>query len=164
MSLACVYSYWLTQWCVLAGRPITGLVNLYGCHANTEWYYKWYTFDRLKNRDAIQLRNILICIVLTTWNVVIGRALNTFLPRRSYQTFRLSVASASCFKADSHIECRAHAVPLPYHAAKGLECLSHVIYTVRPCLIHTCHAAPMPSPTMPLRPRHSAAVQRGPVG
>jgi hypothetical protein len=23
-------------------------------------------------------------------------------------------------------------------------CLSHVIYTVRPCLIHTCHAAPMP--------------------
>jgi hypothetical protein len=23
-------------------------------------------------------------------------------------------------------------------------CLSHLIYTVRPCLIHTCHAAPMP--------------------
>ena len=23
-------------------------------------------------------------------------------------------------------------------------CLSHFIYTVRPCLIHTCHAAPMP--------------------
>jgi len=22
-------------------------------------------------------------------------------------------------------------------------CLSHLIYTVRPCLIHTCHAAPM---------------------
>ena len=26
-------------------------------------------------------------------------------------------------KADSHIECRAHAVPLPGHAAKGLECV-----------------------------------------
>ena len=47
-------------------------------------------------------------------------------------------------KADSHIACRAHAVPLPCRAAKGLECLSHLIYTVRPCLIHTCHAAPMP--------------------
>ena len=23
-------------------------------------------------------------------------------------------------------------------------CLSHLIYTVRPCLIHTCHAMPMP--------------------
>ena len=23
-------------------------------------------------------------------------------------------------------------------------CLSHLIYTVRPCLSHTCHAAPMP--------------------
>jgi len=23
-------------------------------------------------------------------------------------------------------------------------CLSHLIYTVWPCLIHTCHAAPMP--------------------
>ena len=41
-------------------------------------------------------------------------------------------------------------------------CLSHLIYIVRPCLIHTCHAAPMLSPTMPLfsRPRHSTAVDR----
>ena len=40
-------------------------------------------------------------------------------------------------------------------------CLSHLIYTVRPCLIHTCHAAPMPSPTMPFfsTPRHSTAVE-----
>ena len=26
-------------------------------------------------------------------------------------------------KADSHIACCAHAVPLPCHAAKGLECV-----------------------------------------
>jgi hypothetical protein len=26
-------------------------------------------------------------------------------------------------KADSHIASRAHAVPLPYRAAKGLECV-----------------------------------------
>ena len=47
-------------------------------------------------------------------------------------------------KADSHIVCRAHAVPLPCCDAKGLECLSHLIYTVQPCLIHTCHAMLMP--------------------
>ena len=26
-------------------------------------------------------------------------------------------------KADSHIACRAHAVPLPFRADKGLECV-----------------------------------------
>ena len=25
-------------------------------------------------------------------------------------------------KGESHITCRAHVLPLPYHAAKGLEC------------------------------------------
>ena len=39
--------------------------------------------------------------------------------------------------------CRAHAVTLPCRAAKGLECLSHLTYTVWPCLIHTCHDTPM---------------------
>jgi hypothetical protein len=42
-------------------------------------------------------------------------------------------------------------------------CLSHLIYTVRPCLIHTCHAMPCPchAPTMPFfsRPRHSTVVE-----
>jgi hypothetical protein len=33
---------------------------------------------------------------------------------------------------------------MPFRAAEGLECLSHLIHTVRPCLIHTCHAATMP--------------------
>ena len=47
-------------------------------------------------------------------------------------------------KADSHITCRAHVIPLPCRAAKGLDCLSHLIYTVRLCLIHTYHTAPMP--------------------
>ena len=42
-------------------------------------------------------------------------------------------------KVDSHIAFRAHAVPL-----RVKICLSHLIYTVRSCLIHTCHAAPMP--------------------
>jgi hypothetical protein len=54
-----------------------------------------------------------------------------------------------------------HSMPCPCRAAKVLECLSHLIYTVRPCLIHTCHAAPMPFFS---RPRHSTAVERRPEG
>ena len=51
-------------------------------------------------------------------------------------------------EADSHITYCAHAVPMPFfcHAVplKFRLCLSHLIYTVRPCLIHTCHSMPMP--------------------
>jgi len=49
-------------------------------------------------------------------------------------------------------------------------CLSHLIYIVRPCLIHICRSMPMPRPcnvlTMPFfsTPRHSTAVERRPVG
>jgi hypothetical protein len=49
-------------------------------------------------------------------------------------------------------------------------CRSHLIYTVWPCLIHTCNAMSMPrpchAPTMPFfsRQRHSTAVERQPVG
>jgi hypothetical protein len=50
-------------------------------------------------------------------------------------------------KADSHITCRAHAAPMPFPPAMPCRwgfriCLSHLIYTMRPCLIHTCHAMP----------------------
>ena len=61
-------------------------------------------------------------------------------------------------------------MPCPCRVPNGLDCLFHLIYTVRPCLIHTCHAMPMPHPchalTMPFfsRPRHSTAVERRPVG
>jgi hypothetical protein len=34
-----------------------------------------------------------------------------------------SKALAVTLKAGSHIACRAHAVPLPCRAAKGLECV-----------------------------------------
>jgi hypothetical protein len=54
------------------------------------------------------------------------------------------------FKGDSHISCRSHAVPMPFRWGFGL-CLSHLIYTVRPCLIHTCHATNMPLWKRPLK-------------
>ena len=45
-------------------------------------------------------------------------------------------------------------------------CLSHLIYTVRPCLIHTCHAMPMPCSDLAVlfkaTAQHSTAVSRRP--
>ena len=66
-------------------------------------------------------------------------------------------------KADSHIACRAHAVPLPCCAAKGLVCVfpiwfiqcGRVWFTL--AMPHPCHAPPMPFFS---RPRHSTAVLR----
>jgi hypothetical protein len=54
----------------------------------------------------------------------------------------VSVKSWTVFlKADLHIPCRSPAMPF----CIGFRlCLSHLIYTVRPCLIHTYHAVPMP--------------------
>ena len=81
----------------------------------------------------------------------------------------LSVTFVPCdsLKADSHTACRAHAVPLPCPAAKGLECVfpnwftqsSRVWFTLAmPC---PCHALTVPFFS---RPRHSTAVERRPVG
>jgi len=40
-----------------------------------------------------------------------------------------SKALHNALKADSHIACRAHAVPLPCRAAKGLECVFPIWFT-----------------------------------
>jgi len=70
-------------------------------------------------------------------------------------------------------------MPCPCRAAKGfILCLSHFIYTVRPCLIHACHAMSRPCryESNFSRPRYStawahhgmweliSAVDRRPVG
>jgi hypothetical protein len=69
-------------------------------------------------------------------------------------------------KAHSHIACRAHAVPLPCHAAKGLECVFPIWFIQCGCVGFTL-AIPRPCHflTMPFfsRPRHSTAVERRPV-
>ena len=59
-------------------------------------------------------------------------------------------------KASSHIACRSPAMPC---RQVFRMCLSHLIYTVRPCLIHTCHAMPMPCRSSQ---GHSTAVSRRP--
>ena len=68
-------------------------------------------------------------------------------------------------KADSHITCRAHAVPLPCRAAKGLERVFPIWFThcgrVWFALAMSC---PCHAPTMPFfsRPQHSTAIERRP--
>jgi hypothetical protein len=70
-------------------------------------------------------------------------------------------------KADSHIACRAHAVPLSCRGAKGLECVFPIWFTqcgrvwVTLAMPRPCHALTMPFFS---RPRHSTAVERRPVG
>jgi hypothetical protein len=70
-------------------------------------------------------------------------------------------------KADSHIVCRAHAVPMPCRAAKGLECAFPIWFTQCGRVLFTlampcpCHAVTIPFFS---RPRHSTAVERRPVG
>ena len=56
-----------------------------------------------------------------------------------------------CLKADSHKACRAHAVPLPCRAAKGLECVFPLdLHSAAVSDSHLpCHAHAM------LRPCHS---------
>ena len=68
-------------------------------------------------------------------------------------------------KADSHIACRSHAVPLPCRADMGLEYVFPIWFTqcgrvwFTLAMPRPCHA-----PTMPFfsRPQHSTAVSRQP--
>jgi len=79
----------------------------------------------------------------------------------------LPTAGPGSLKADSHIACRAHTVPLPCRAAKSLECVFPIWFTqcgrvwFTVTMPRPCHA-----PTIPLfsRSRHSTAVERRPVG
>jgi len=70
-------------------------------------------------------------------------------------------------KADSYIACRAHAVPLPCRAAKGLECVFPIWFTqcgrvwFTLAMPRPCHALTTPFFS---RPRHSTDVERRPVG
>ena len=76
----------------------------------------------------------------------------------------LTFSTAAPVKADSHIACRVHAVPLPCPCRQGFRLrLSHSIYNAQPCLIHTC---PCHVPTMPFfaRPRHNTSVEKRPMG
>jgi hypothetical protein len=93
------------------------------------------------NEQHKRTQHLTVCLTVCR---IISRSASTDMLRQSTP----SGASLQILKASSHIPrrlpCRADAVPLPRRAAKGLYCLSHLIYTVRPYLNHTCHAASVP--------------------
>jgi len=74
--------------------------------------------------------------------------------------------ASGCIKADSHIACRAHAVPMPCHAVKDLECVFPIWFTqcgrvwFTLAMLRQCRALTMPFS----RPQHSMAAERQPVG
>ena len=68
------------------------------------------------------------------WSLIISYTPWPFPGKPSSDQAVLTAAMCSV-KADSHITCCAHAVPLPCRAVKCLECaFPRLIYTVRPCL------------------------------
>jgi hypothetical protein len=85
----------------------------------------------------------------------------------SYHLTNPLIATAFILKADSHIVCHSHAVPLPCRAAKGLECVFPIWFTQCGLVWFTlaiprpCHALTVPFFS---RPRHSTAVERRLVG
>ena len=79
----------------------------------------------------------------------------------------LNHGAAGTLKADSHIACRVHAVPLPCHATKGLECVFPICFKQCGRVWFTvAMLCPCPALIMPFfaRPWHSTAVEIRPVG
>jgi hypothetical protein len=72
--------------------------------------------------------------------------------------------TSGTLKADSHITCRAHAVPLPCRAVKGLECVLPIWFTQCGRVWFTlsmprpCHALTMP---WPWEERHGQWARHG---
>jgi hypothetical protein len=90
------------------------------------------------------------------------------IPKNTFMFLSLQYSlTLTAVKADSHIACHAHAVPLPCRAAKGLERVFPIWFTQCGGVWFTlampppCYALTMPSFS---RPRHSTAVDRRPVG
>jgi hypothetical protein len=80
---------------------------------------------------------------------------------------KLHVHCHERLKADLHIACHAHAIPLLCRAAKGLECVFPIWFTWCGRIWFTLAITrPCPAPTMLFfwRPRHRTAVERRPVG
>jgi hypothetical protein len=118
--------------------------------------------------------NILSCILLPCLTPYVEEIIKTFMNlfrhdrsitdhvRRSNQKLE---KSRDTVKAESHIACRANAVPLPCRVAKGLECVFPIWFThcgrvwftlAMPCPFHAL--------TMPFFswPQHNTALSRRP--
>ena len=81
------------------------------------------------------------------------------------QSVFICVQAGGTIKADSHIACQAHAVPLSCRAAKGLECVVAIWFTqsgrVWFTLAMPCHSTARPSldgRAVALRRRHGRSM------
>ena len=92
----------------------------------------------------------------------IGIVLTAVLRRGYTLRYQYHLPLFVWLKADSHITCRAHAVPMPARAAKDLECVfpiwftqcGHVWFTLampRPCHPRPCHSSQGHGTAWPLR-------------
>jgi len=103
-------------------------VSLVQSGANLHWHQtanwmKWQRFWFVFGRGSVRISN-------GTHNT----------PVEVCRGFPQSLQSNQNIKS----KCRfTHSMSCPWHAAKSLDCLSNLIYTARPCLIHTCYAMPM---------------------
>jgi hypothetical protein len=128
----------------------------------------------------VKLLALLLLLVLLTGRIVpltdiafrsVGRfdrsAVSNWWLNEKESDLRNHTCNLETIKADSHIACRAHAVPLPCRAAKDLECIFPIWFTqcgrvwFTLAMPRLCHALTMPFFS---RLRHSTAVERRPVG
>jgi hypothetical protein len=124
--------------------------ELLQCNASNKW--KLFSCEKREQCDAryciwhtcpaIREMSETICVSIylqrglkVNWHSVFNKRKAVHTVIGSFE--RVGVGIPQRLKANSLIPCRS---------AKGLDCLSHSIYTVRPCLIHTCQAVLMPFP------------------
>jgi hypothetical protein len=110
------------------------------------WHIIWTTFTTVYCHD-----------IFVNPSVVMGSILH-----RPGERIKFRVP----LKADWHIACRAHAIPLPCRAAKGLECVFPIWFTQCGRVWFTL-AMPRPWPALTMlffsRPWHSTAIEGRPV-
>ena len=83
---------------------------------------------------------------------------------RSWLVWQSTVANTGAtLKADSHIACRAHAVPLPCRAAKGLEFVFPIWFTQCGRVWFMPRPCPAPIMTSFSSPMHMTAGEWRPV-
>jgi hypothetical protein len=93
----------------------------------------------LRAKGLVQTDRPPLCNIILSC-IEVHNTLGGFLPPPFPRSVIIQVTRLPV-KANSHRPCRSHAMP----CQKGFRlCLSHLIYTVRPCLIHICLATIVP--------------------
>ena len=106
-----------TLWCIPADSYLSDTETLRS--------YKQY----LKKTRFLPHRQFTVSITKTERQILFREIIAAYCESNTEHISGLCWQNAGGFKADSHIACRAHAVPLPCRAAKGLECVFPIWFT-----------------------------------